>query len=131
LIMAGTATITELRYAVSGQIAEGRITRVAELNAPRDRRGKPQSVKSRIEYEFAEASGTVCHESVVKTALAMLARGQQPVQVEYVPGAKGWSRFAGETQMVWVYVLAGVVVLLAGVKLIDQFDVFGLHRQRK
>jgi hypothetical protein len=33
--------------------------------------------------------------------------------------------------MVWVYVLAGVVVLLAGVKLIDQFDVFGLHRQRK
>lgn len=131
LIIAGTATITELRYAISGRIVQGKITRVTEINSPKDRRGQPQTSKSRIEYEFTEADGTIRRESVVKTALGMLARGQQPIQVEYVPGSKGWSRFAGETRLVWVYVLAGVVVLLAAVKLLDHFDTFGLRRQRE
>jgi hypothetical protein len=132
LIVAVTATFTELRYTVSGRTVEGKITNVSRVHWTwkwgRRSRNAPDS---RIEYEFAEADGTVRKESVVKSFLGMLARNPQPTRIEYVPGARGWSRLAGDTGMMWVFLLDGVVVLLAGLKLADYLDVFGLHRQRE
>jgi hypothetical protein len=129
LIIAISATFTELRYAVSGRVVQGNITRVSEVHSTRSRSSSHRT-KTRIEYEFAEADGSIRKESVVQSSLAMLARGNQPVEVEYVPGAKGWSRLHGQTRIGWVYGLGAVVLILAAVCLLDHFDVFGLHRKQ-
>lgn len=132
VLVALFSSVIEFRYAVSGRTAHATITRVSEVHAPQHRRdkqrGKPQTAKTLVEYEFAEADGSIRQESVVQSSLAMLARGHQPVKVEYIPGAKGWSRLAGQTRLGWVYGLAALALILVTVRLLDRFDVFGLHR---
>jgi hypothetical protein len=133
VIFASYATFVEVRYAMSGRTVEGKITRVSQVWSFRPFRSNRSRhhPDTRFEYEFTEADGTVRQGAVDKTALQILAYGEPAMRIEYVPGARGWSRLAGDTYLVWVFVLNGFVVLLAGLKLADYFDVLGLHRQRE
>ena len=138
LLIGGWAAGIESIYSLWGETSPGTVTQVTEKHIER-RRGGARSTKRYLDvrYAFTEPDGTARQgSSRMKIGILVpdIQRGS-PVTVEYLPGHLGWVRLSTETYKTWLKIAAwimGIVgVLLAGIKCLDYFDVFQLHKRKK
>ncbi|MEL6795531.1 MAG: hypothetical protein AAFO89_01785 [Planctomycetota bacterium] len=117
LIGSVIGSCTELKYMMSGDQAEARVTKMYEESGTSTRRsrGGPRLV---VEYRFTDQGGEVVDgydrvSTSFQPELVMHESGQQGVLVQYRPGSSA-SRLAGTEQLFWIWILGAAVAITVG-----------------
>lgn len=125
----------ELNYMASGQVATASITRVIEVER-RGRRGARWS-ELQVHYTFAETDGSKRDEYVTRdldwTPPAAAAGGAPAIDVQYIPGKRGRSRFDGEHNALSLLFFFGSLafVLVKSVLFFIEFNRYERERKAK
>ena len=139
LLIGGWAAGIESIYSLWGETTTGTVTQVTEQTVQRRRTRNSYRRSKRylhVQYAYTETDGTARQGSSRMRISIQAPDIQQgnPVTVEYLPGRSGWARLSSDTYKTWLKIAAWIIgivsVLVAGMKCLDYFDVFQLHKQK-